>query len=148
MEEIKTFCGGNAIDDRGEVIFVNDFNFKNVKRFYQIENFSKNIIRAFHGHLKEGKYVYVAEGSIILAAVYLDKIDMPSKNNKVNRFILSDKKPAVIYLPSGYANGFKALEEKTKIIFFSTSTLDESKGDDYRYDYDYWGKDIWESENR
>ena len=52
--------GGLFSDDRGHLRFVNDFNFEGVKRFYQVENHSKNFIRAWHGHEKEGKYVYVS----------------------------------------------------------------------------------------
>ena len=37
--------------------FVNDFNFENVKRFYQVENHRQGFIRAWHGHKKEGKYI-------------------------------------------------------------------------------------------
>lgn len=140
--------GGLAVDDRGQLTFVNDFDFPNVKRFYMVENFSQNVIRAFHGHLKEEKYVLVVSGSAIIAVVEIDDTLKPKKSNKVHRFILSAKKPCILYIPVGYANGFRVLEENTKIIFFSTSSLEESKKDDYRFPYDYWGKEIWQVENR
>lgn len=148
IAKMRQYQGDLAVDDRGLVRFVNDFNFKGVKRFYQVENVNLNVIRAFHGHMKEGKYVFVASGSIILCAVYLDDPKSPSKENRVERFVLSTKKPQVLFIPSRYANGFRALEENTKVIFFSTSTLEDSKKDDCRYPYDYWGKDIWKIENR
>lgn len=148
MEEIKTFEGGLAVDDRGTVSFVNGFSFQGVKRFYKIENFSKDVIRAFHGHLKEGKYVYVAKGSIILAAVPLDDVKNPNTKIKPQRFVLSGRKPGIVYIPPGYANGFRILEDDSQILFFSTSTLEESKGDDYRFPADHWGKEVWEVENR
>jgi dTDP-4-dehydrorhamnose 3,5-epimerase len=66
----------------------------------------------------------------------------------VERLLLSAAKPQVVYIPPGYANGIKAMEIETQVMFFSTSTLEESKGDDYRFPYDYWGKEIWEVENR
>ncbi len=140
--------GGLAVDDRGQVTFVNDFDFKDVKRCYMVENFSINTIRAWHGHQKEGKYVFVVSGSAIVAAVKMDNLETPDKNNEVNRFILSDRQPSILYIPAGYANGFKSLEADTKIIFFSTSSLEESKGDDYRFPVDYWGNDVWSVENR
>jgi dTDP-4-dehydrorhamnose 3,5-epimerase len=140
--------GGFAIDDRGEAVFFNDFNFQGIKRFYCIENFSTKIIRAWHGHLKEAKYIFVISGSAILAAVKLDDPKKPSKKNKIYRFVLTSRKPAILYIPPGYANGFRAIEPKTKIVVFSTSPLEESKKDDYRFPYDYWGKEIWEIENR
>lgn len=146
--KLSIMTGDIAVDDRGLVRFVNDFDFRGVKRFYQIENLSTDIVRAFHGHAKEGKYAYVVSGSIILCAVYIDNFKKPSKKNKVERFILSSKKPKIVFIPPHYANGFKALESDTKVIFFSTSTLEESKNDDYRYAFDYWGKEIWRTENR
>ena len=81
-------------------------------------NFSTSTIRAFHGHLKEAKYVYVAKGSAIVAAVKLDNIKSPSKKEKVNRFILSDKNPQVLFIPPKHANGFRPLEKDTRILFF------------------------------
>ena len=146
--DLRLIPGGVAVDDRGCLAFANDFNFYGVKRFYQVQNFSTSTIRAFHGHLKEAKYVFVAKGSAIVATVELDDIKAPSKNQKVNRFILSDKKPQVLFIPPNYANGFRPLEEDTRILFFSTSSLEESKGDDYRFPVDYWGKEVWEVENR
>ncbi len=140
--------GGFTIDDRGQVSFVNDFDFKNVKRFYMVENFSTETIRAFHGHLKESKYVFVVSGSALVIAVKIDDVKNPNKNQEIHRFVLSSRKPAILYIPAGYANGFKSLEENTKILFFSTSSLEESKVDDYRFPYDYWGKEIWQVENR
>jgi len=147
-KEIQLINGGSAIDDRGMLTFINEFNFYGVKRFYQVLNFSTSTIRAFHGHLKEAKYVYVVKGSAIVAAVKLDDIESPSKNLKVKRFILSDKNPQILFIPPKYANGFRPLENDTRIVFFSTSTLEESKDDDYRFPADYWGKEVWKVENR
>ena len=42
--------GGVAVDDRGEVGFVNDFTFSGVKRFYTVANHSDGFVRAWHGH--------------------------------------------------------------------------------------------------
>ncbi len=140
--------GGIAVDDRGTLNFANEFNFYGVKRFYQVQNFNTTTIRAFHGHVNEAKYVYVSKGSAIVAAVKLDDIKSPSKNQKVNRYILSDRNPQILFIPPKHANGFKPLVEDTRILFFSTSSLEESKGDDYRFPADYWGNEIWEVENR
>ena len=148
MSNITLIKGGIAVDDRGSLSFVNDFDFQNVKRFYSVKNFSKGTIRAFHGHLKEAKYAYVAKGSAIVACVKMTSPINPDKNEKVERFVLSDKNPGILHIPAGYANGFRILEEGTIIIFFSTSTLEEAKGDDYRFPYNYWGEDVWKVENR
>jgi len=96
--------------------------------------------------MKESKYVYVVSGSILLCAVYLDDANNPSKDNKVGKFVLKAGNPQIIHIPPSYANGFKALESSAKVIFFSTSTLKESMGDDYRFPSDYWGKEVWEND--
>ena len=130
--------GGLGIDDRGEVGFVNGFSFENVKRFYSVRNHKSGFIRAWHGHKKEAKYVTVIEGSALIAAVEIDNWDKPSKDSKVWRYTLSAHKPSILYIPAGYANGFMSLTEDTKLIFFSTASLEEAKDDDFRYDAHYW----------
>lgn len=136
---VKILNGGVAVDDRGQLSFVNDFDFKNVKRFYMVENHRKGFIRAWHGHDKEGKYVFVSSGAILIGAVNM-------KTEEIDRRILSCKKPQILYIPPGYANGFMNLQDSTKVLFFSTSTLEESMGDDIRFEWDKW--DIWNIERR
>jgi dTDP-4-dehydrorhamnose 3,5-epimerase-like enzyme len=129
MNEFKVFEGGVFVDDRGPLRFVNDFDFKGVKRFYQVQNHERGFVRAWHGHKKEGKYVYVAKGSAWVAAVDMEDEKL------IEKFVLSDKSPKILYIPPGYYNGFQTLEEDTIVIFFSTTTIEESKGDDYRQPY-------------
>ncbi len=138
--------GGLAVDDRGQVSFVNDFDFKDVKRFYMVSNHRSGFIRAWHAHKKEAKYVLVVKGAAVVGAVKVDDWDKPSKDLEVKRFVLSEKKPTVLYIPAGYANGFMSLTKDAQLMFFSTSTLDESLGDDFRYDSRHW--DIWTAEER
>ena len=135
---IHTINGGLSVDDRGVLSFVNDFTFEGVKRFYVVENHEKGFVRAWHGHKREAKYVHCVSGSAILSAVKIDNWEKPSVDTEIHRLVISEKKPSVVYIPAGFANGFKTLEENTKIIFFSSSTLAESQGDDYRFDADYW----------
>lgn len=135
----KKLEGNIFADDRGFLRFVNDFNFENVKRFYQVENHKKDFIRAWHGHKKEGKYVYVVKGTALIGAV-----DLETEN--ISKFILSSQKPSILYIPPGFANGFKNLEDDTIMMFFSTSTIEESKGDDIRFEWNKWN--IWEDDYR
>jgi dTDP-4-dehydrorhamnose 3,5-epimerase-like enzyme len=134
--------GGLAADDRGELAFVNDFRFEGVKRFYMASNHRQGFIRAWHGHKRESKYVTAVSGAAIVGAVAIDNWDGPSRNLPVERFILSAHRPSVLYIPPGYANGFMSLTPDLKLMFFSTSSLEESQGDDFRYESRYW--DIWQ----
>ena len=140
--------GGFAVDERGRLSFVNTFSFEGIKRFYQVENSPKNPIRAFHGHMNEAKYFFMAAGSGLAVAVPIDNPLEPNKKNTVHRFFLSAQKPSVLYIPPGYANGYKILEDGAVLIVFSTSTLEESKQDSYRFPHDYWGEKVWDIDYR
>jgi dTDP-4-dehydrorhamnose 3,5-epimerase-like enzyme len=144
--EPRLIRGGLAVDDRGQVSFVNDFDFEGVKRFYAVENHTRGFIRAWHAHKKEAKYVMVVRGAALIGAVEIDDWDHPSKDAQVHRHVLSEASPAVLFVPAGYANGFMSLTADTKILFFSTSPLEESAGDDIRYDARHW--DPWTVEER
>lgn len=138
--------GNLAIDDRGTVSFVNNFDFAGVKRFYTITSHKAGFVRAWHAHRHETKYVTVLRGAAIIGAVEIDDWESPSKNSKVYRYVLSSHKPSVVYIPDGYANGFMSLTRDALLAFFSTATLEESRGDDVRYDPRYW--DIWDVTDR
>jgi len=137
----RLLAGNLAVDDRGQVAFVNDFSFDGVKRFYVVSNHRQGFIRAWHAHRREAKYVTAVQGAAIVGAVAIDNWESPSRDSQVHRFVLSATKPSVLFIPAGYANGFMSLTADAKLAFFSTSTLEESHGDDIRYDSRYW--DIW-----
>ena len=146
MEQPKLLTGSVSIDDRGEVGFVNEFDFEGVKRFYTVRNHRQGFVRAWHAHQHEAKYVTVVEGAAVIGAVAIDDWKHPSKDAPVHRQVISAVKPSVLYIPAGYANGFMSLTEDTKLMFFSKSTLEESTGDDIRYDARHW--DIWGIQER
>lgn len=139
-------AGGLAVDDRGEVGFVNGFDFAGVKRFYTVRNHRAGFVRAWHGHRREAKYVTVVSGAALVGVVRIDDWDRPAPSQPVSRHVLSAAQPKVLYIPPGCANGFMSLTDETRLMFFSTSTLDESREDDIRYDARYW--DIWTVEER
>lgn len=139
-KELNLINGGVAVDDRGSVRFVNDFDFSDVKRFYQVDNHRAGFIRAWHGHKKEGKYVYVPKGSALIGAVKMEG------EEEARKYTLSEQHPKILWIPPGYANGFMSLTNDAIIQFFSTSSLEDSLNDDIRFPYDKW--DIWNIEYR
>ncbi len=141
IKEPTLIAGGLAADDRGEIAFANDFHFEGVKRFYLVSNYRQGFVRAWHGHQRESKYVMAASGTALVGAVRIDDWRQPSRDLPVSRFVLAANRPSVLYIPAGYANGFMSLTADLRLIFFSTSTLEESQKDDFRYDARHW--DIW-----
>ena len=138
--------GDLAVDDRGELMFVNQFNLESVKRFYVVSNHKQGFIRAWHAHKVESKYVFIVNGTALISTVKIDDWNNPSSDLTIDKFVLTSKKPSILYIPCGYANGFKTLSTDTKIIFFSTSTLEDSINDDYRFDAYKWNP--WEITER
>jgi dTDP-4-dehydrorhamnose 3,5-epimerase-like enzyme len=144
--EISYIDGGIAIDDRGSVSFNNSFNFQDVRRFYYITNHKQQFVRAWHGHKIEAKFITVVSGSAIVAAVKVDDWENPDPEAEVHRRVLSAAKPGILYIPAGYANGHMSLCDNTILMVFSTTSLEESLDDDYRFPSRHW--DIWEVEER
>jgi dTDP-4-dehydrorhamnose 3,5-epimerase len=146
ISDFSQIPGGKAFDDRGSLSFINDLDLTMFKRFYIVENHSKGFVRAWHGHKKEAKAVVVVSGAALVAAVKVDNWDSPSKNLQIERVVLSAEKPGALLIPAGYANGFMTLTESAKVMFFSTSSLEESAGDDFRFDARLWNP--WNIEER
>jgi dTDP-4-dehydrorhamnose 3,5-epimerase-like enzyme len=141
IEQPRLIEGGLAIDDRGSLAFVNEFTFEGVRRFYVVSNHRNGFVRAWHGHRREAKYVMALSGAAIVGVVRIDDWDNPARDLPVQRYVLTEYKPTLLYIPTGYANGFKTLKPETRLLFLSTATLEESRGDDRRYDAHYW--DAW-----
>ena len=138
VKKIKLIKANIAVDNRGELIFSNEFNMKKIKRFYHITNFKNPFIRAWHAHKNEEKFIIVTKGSAFFSTVAIDNWKKPSKKLKITNYVLSEKTPKILHIPGGYAHGYQTLLKDTHLIIFSTASLKESKKDDYRYDAYHW----------
>lgn len=146
------------MDDRGSLRYINDFdmNALGIKRFYQIENNAACDTRCWHGHEREAKYIYCVRGSATVIAIKMGKdpvtaapsIAMEHGSGKVEKTVMSAAQPRALYIPAGYVNGFRTLEPGTILMVFSTSSLEESKGDDYRFSMEQLGYNPFEVEIR
>lgn len=143
---IRLLSGGLASDDRGVLRFVNGFDLLEYRRFYLVENHQPSFVRAWHAHKLEAKAVTVVRGAAVVAAVRIDDWDNPSRDLEVMRVVLAAQSPTVMEIPPGYANGFMTLQADTQMMFFSSSTLEESLGDDFRFPARHW--DVWGVEER
>lgn len=139
MNQVPIFLnGGFHQDERGILKFVNDFDFETVKRFYLVQNESTNVVRAWQAHKYESKYFYIVSGSFTICVVKIDNWEKPSIDLPVQVFQLSDKESKILFVPCGYANGFKANQPNSKLIIFSDKSLDLSEKDNFRFDPNLW----------
>ena len=145
-----TLQGKNFSDDRGLVKFCNDFNPSEagIKRIYEIHHKEKGFVRCWHGHKVESKYVTVSKGTF---RVVLSKIIWEAGKHYLGKekqtFFLSEDSPSYLFIPVGYYNGFQNITREGIIRFYSTTTLEESKDDDYRRGPDPWEAQIWSLTN-
>jgi dTDP-4-dehydrorhamnose 3,5-epimerase len=133
--------GGLSSDDRGRVAFVNDFDPSSCRRLYFVENFSAGLVRAWHAHKHERKWVLAVSGAALACCVEVDDWESPSPDLEVHRFTLDASNPSVLEIPAGYANGAMSLLPGTRLLYFSDALLDASLEDDYRFPARHW--DPW-----
>ena len=136
---LKTDIAPTFGDDRG---YFTAINFENeMKRAYLIRNHKAGIIRAFHGHKRETKTLYCIKGAFKVICISMD-----SKEWKP--FTITEKGSNVLKIPSMVYNGFVSLTDDSELLVLSSSTFEESKGDDFRIPYDALGKEVWGVDHR
>jgi len=142
--------GAVFVDDRGIVTYCNDFDMSEVKRWYMLENHQEGYVRAWHGHLKEAKWVTCVSGAVVECAVKLIKPltewQLSILGDNVYRFTLHPNGD-VLYIPPGYANGHMNLVTGTRLIHFSNMLHEDTAGDDVRFDSSIHGW-VWEVKSR
>jgi dTDP-4-dehydrorhamnose 3,5-epimerase-like enzyme len=106
------------------------------KRAYVVYNYGRGVIRGFHFHAREWKYFFVAGGAAKFVAID------PEDPRDRHVFVASIRRPGVVIVPPGYANGWVSLEDQTTVVCLSSATFEESLADDTRYDPLTWG-DVW-----
>lgn len=128
------FNGGLSVDDRGALSFINDFNIDGIKRIYVVENFDNRFIRAYHGHQKEAKIFIPASGSFLICLRRMIDGSHVEMYGELKKYVLSASKFNALLVPKGYYNGCMNLCPDSRLLVLSSSTLEESKGDDWRID--------------
>lgn len=151
MSEIKKLEGKSYCDDRGFVRSVNDLEIFKFKRFYTIENHRQVFVRAWHGHKKGTTAVVCLRGAAIVGVVNMNTPPVLNKESTevaITRFILCADNPQAIVVPPGFANGAKTLTNDCILLYFSDTSIEETKDDDFRFAWDTWGYKVWQEEYR
>lgn len=137
MPQIIT--GGKHYDERGSLLYNNDFGFLGIKRMYCIENADTEFIRDWTGHKIEQRWFCVIHGRFILRLVKIDNWQNPSKESNILEFELDADRLNILYMPKGYASAIQAKEKKSKLLVMVDHSLREID-DDYRFPIDYFKK--------
>ena len=151
FENVKLIQNFLAYDNRGK--FVKLFHEETFLKFGLRVDFKenyysvsqKNVIRGMHFQLppyEHAKLVHVIHGSIWDVVVDLRK-NSPTYKKHIKVF-LTDKEPTSLYIPEGFAHGFKALEDNTVTLYQVTSAY--QKDADSGIAFDTIGFD-WEVNN-
>ncbi|MNK98271.1 hypothetical protein D3C87_1186300 [compost metagenome] len=130
--------GGHHTDDRGTIFFFNDFDMKEVKRFYRIKHHDTSIIRGWRGHKIEQRWFQVSSGSFEIKLLKIDNWQIPDPNIKQDRITLTAEEDSVLHIPAGYATSLQALSENSELIVFADYPISHAKNDDYLYPLDYF----------
>ena len=125
------------LDERGRVDFINDFDMSLVKRRYQISPKTTSLVRAWQGHGIEKKWFQVLTGKFLIRLIRLEDMQNKTSTPTIFEFILSADDNSVLYIPGGFANGFQAVDDNSRLMVYSDKHLEEAAGDDYRFPADY-----------
>lgn len=138
MYELPTIIKGDFFEDeRGRLDFINSFKLDNVKRIYFLENSNSIKFRGWQGHKIEKRWFFCIRGAFEISAVKIDNWNSPSKTLVPTKFILEEKKPNVLFIPNGYANGINSIKNGSRLIAFSDYLLGDND-DEYRFKSSLW----------
>ena len=142
MNRVKPYIikGENYTDERGELDFYNDFDMSQIKRVYFTIHRDKEVIRAWQGHKIESRWFCSIKGSFLVKVIEIDNWRDPSNVLKVIEYKLTSEKQEILYIPSGYVNGFKALLTDSKLMIMSNYRFNEVENDEFRFDKNKWVK--------
>jgi len=137
-ETYSLIIGAHYTDERGTITFFNDFDMREVKRFYRIKQHDNSAVRGWRGHKVEQRWFQVCSGTFEVKLVKIDNWDSPSEFIKSVQVILKAELNAVLHIPAGFASSLRALSANSEIIVFSDYGIEHAKYDNYLFPPDYF----------
>lgn len=137
MEMPKIFEGGKYSDERGSLLFNNDFNLSEIKRMYCIENADVDFVRGWTGHQVEQRWFSALQGSFTIKLIKIDNWENPSNNSEIFDFELSFENFNVLHVPKGFVSAIQSKEKGSKLMVMADYFLGEIN-DDFRFPIDYF----------
>lgn len=131
--------GKSHTDERGTIIFNNNYDASEIKRIYFIENKNTHFIRGWQGHKLEQRWFTAVQGSFKITTIAVDDWENPSPALKQEAYLLHATSFDVLQVPQGHITSIQALEENAKLMAMSDYHLGTSK-DEYRFDSNHFNK--------
>lgn len=135
--ELNFIQGSSYIDDRGVVLFNNNFDASLVKRIYIIENLHTEFVRAWQGHRIEHRWFSAVNGSFEIKLIHIDNWEAPSPGLKSNVYTLESDRLNVLKVPPGFVTSIRALVDKSRLLVMSDYLFGETQ-DEVRFNSDYF----------
>ncbi|WP_289663029.1 WxcM-like domain-containing protein [Flavobacterium panacagri] len=135
--EPKLINGNSHSDQRGTLLYNNEFDASMVKRIYIIENESPEFIRGWQGHQIEQRWFSVVSGKFKIQLIKIDNWETPSLDLENFTYLIDSEKLNVLHVPKGYVSSIQSLEFNSKLLVMADYLLGEIQ-DEYRYDIDYF----------
>lgn len=129
--------GGVHGDQRGSVIYNNDFDASPIKRMYTLINSETSPSRGWQGHKIEKRWFSVSVGKVEIAIIKVQNWETPDRNAKQILMQLEASNGDVLIVPEGHITKITSLERNTIVLVFSDYRLGEVQ-DEYKYDLNYF----------
>lgn len=133
----KLIKGNFHKDERGQIIFNNDFDALEIRRIYFIENRDTHFVRAWQGHKVEQRFFTAVQGSFLIKLIKVENWEEPNKDAEIYSFELSAASGDVLHVPKGYLNSVQSLEMNSKLMVMADHTLQEGE-EVLRFHVDYF----------
>lgn len=141
IEGLKIIKNFRNADDRGSFTkLINDDEFKSfgidfqlMEQYYSIS--SKDTVRGMHFQIPpydHAKIVHVIKGSVL--DVVLDLRKDSKTYGMCDSVLLSAKEATSLYIPKGFAHGFKSLEDDTVMLYNVSSVYNKDHDCGIRWD--------------
>jgi len=130
-------------DNRGwltELLRNDSEHYAGFGQLYMVTNYQRNVVRAYHMHLKQDEFFFVVNGTIQF--ILVDERPSSPTYRQLNAFVLTSERPQALYVPRGVQHGSMALTDGAQIVAVTNQPYNAEKPDEIRIPSDSYG-DVW-----
>jgi len=119
-----------------------------------IGNLFDDAIKAFHYHKAQDDYWFCLKGNIHIICARPKNLsdyetgNLSKENCIIKHFYIGENNPCVLKIPIYWMHGYCNLNKDSTLLYWVTEPYNPNCPDEYRIDWDIFGKDIWRRENK